>query len=296
MSTTSLPMRLGLTLWSHSGWQSEFYGSGTSAGDRLARYAEVFNTVEGNTTFYASPGAHTVLNWRDATPDEFRFTFKLPKAITHEHRLRNASPLLNDFLTLMAPLQHKIGMWTIQLPASFGPEDLGVLYRFRQQFPKDFPLGLEVRHPQFFAKGAAEKELNQWLIEQNIDRIIMDSRPVFSASPTDPVVLDAQQKKPKVPVHAIATAHHPMVRFIGHPDLEANVAFFTPWLTKLSEWIAHGKQPYLMIHTPDNLLAPQLAKKIYGQLQTHVQNQFALTLPDLSEFPAQKGNNQLSMF
>lgn len=296
MSTTSLPMRLGLTMWSHSGWQSEFYGSGTSAGDRLARYAEVFNTVEGNTTFYASPAPHTVLNWRDATPDEFRFTFKLPKAITHENRLRNSTQLLTDFLTLMEPLHHKIGMWTIQLPAAFGPEDLAVLYRFCQQFPKQLPLGLEVRHSLFFAKGDAEKELNQWLIEQHIDRIIMDSRPVFSASPTDPVVLDAQQKKPKVPVHAIATAQHPMIRFIGHPDLDANLAFFTPWLNKLPEWIAQGKQPYLMIHTPDNLLAPKLAQKIYEQLQAHVQSQCELTLPDLSEFPAQKGINQLSMF
>ena len=296
MSTTSLPMRLGLTMWSHSGWQSEFYGSGTSSGDRLARYAEVFNTVEGNTTFYASPAPHTVLNWRDATPDEFRFTFKLPKAITHENRLRNSTQLLTDFLTLMEPLHHKIGMWTIQLPAAFGPEDLAVLYRFCQQFPKQLPLGLEVRHPLFFAKGDAEKELNQWLIEQHIDRIIMDSRPVFSASPTDPVVLDAQQKKPKVPVHAIATALHPMIRFIGHPDLDANQAFFTPWLNKLPEWIAQGKQPYLMIHTPDNLLAPKLAQTLYQKLQNHVQRQCELTLPDLSEFPAQKGINQLSMF
>ncbi|WPC75287.1 DUF72 domain-containing protein [Vibrio porteresiae] len=289
-------MRLGLTMWSHSGWQSEFYGSGTSAGDRLARYAEVFNTVEGNTTFYASPAPHTVLNWRDATPDEFRFTFKLPKAITHENRLRNSTQLLTDFLTLMEPLHHKIGMWTIQLPAAFGPEDLAVLYRFCQQFPKQLPLGLEVRHPLFFAKGDAEKELNQWLIEQDIDRIIMDSRPVFSASPTDPVVLDAQQKKPKVPVHAIATAQHPMIRFIGHPDLDSNLAFFTPWLNKLPEWIAQGKQPYLMIHTPDNLLAPKLAQTLYKELQNHVQRQCELTLPDLSEFPAQKGINQLSMF
>uniref|UniRef100_UPI003D0F2734 DUF72 domain-containing protein n=1 Tax=Vibrio sp. TaxID=678 RepID=UPI003D0F2734 len=50
-----LPLRLGLTLWSHSDWQQSFYGSGTKPAERLEKYAQVFHTVEGNTTFYATP-------------------------------------------------------------------------------------------------------------------------------------------------------------------------------------------------------------------------------------------------
>lgn len=144
--------------------------------------------------------------------------------------------------------------------------------------PADFPLGVEVRHLAFFGKGEAEKALNQWLIEQNVDRIIMDSRPVFSALPNTEAVIDAQQKKPKVPVHAIATAEHPMIRFIGHPERDANLPFFRAWQHKLPEWIAQGKQPYLMIHTPDNDLAPQLARQLYQQLQQ------TIVLPDLAPF------------
>ncbi len=95
-------------------------------------------------------------------------------------------------------------------------------------------------------------------MEQNIDRIIMDSRPVFAAKPDTPAVIDAHEKKPKVPVHAIATAEHPMIRFIGHPDMEQNLRFFKPWENKLAEWVQQGKQPYVMIHTPDNVEAPEL--------------------------------------
>lgn len=284
------PLRLGLTMWSHPFWQQHFYGSGTQASERLEKYSQVFHTVEGNTTFYASPSPSTVHNWKSATHDDFRFTFKLPKAITHQNLLSGCQDELKSFMNLMEPLHQRVGMWTIQLPAAFGPQHLQQLIKFRQYFPAQFPLGVEVRHPSFFAKGEEEKALNQWLNEENIDRIIMDSRPLFSAKRDNDAIIDAQQKKPRVPVHAISTGNKPMIRFIGHPDLDANLPFFEPWLKKLPLWMAEGKQPYVMIHTPDNNYAPELAVSLYEKMQRLV------TLPDLEPFPAQRDNNQLSMF
>lgn len=290
-----LPVRLGLTMWSHNNWQQSFYGKGTKPSERLEKYARVFHTVEGNTTFYATPTLSTVNNWKAATHDEFRFTFKLPQAITHQQMLRGSQSQLKEFMHIMQPLHDRIGQWTIQLPAAFSPEHLDILKKFCALFPPNFPIGVEVRHPAFFAKGEAEIALNQWLIENNYDRIIMDSRPVFSEplEPTHPhyeSLFDAQQKKPKVPVHAIATASQPMVRFIGHPQEEKNLAFFQPWLAKLPQWIAQGKQPYLFIHTSDNLIAPELAATLYKSLQQQT------LLPDLSPFPADDGVSQLQMF
>ena len=287
---TTLPLRLGLTLWSHSAWQPFFYGKGTQSSDRLAKYSEVFHTVEGNTTFYASPSASTVRNWRDATPDEFRFTFKLPKFITHEQQLRGCQQALHDFLTLMAPLHEKIGQWTLQLPAQFSPNEFATLQQFCRLFPAELPLGIEVRHPAFFRKGPEEIALNQWLMAEQYDRIIMDSRPVFSVPPTNDILVEAQKKKPQVPVHALATANHPMIRFIGLPTVDDNLTFFQPWLKKLPQWISEGKHPYLMIHTADNHYAPQLAQSLYQQLADIV------TLPPLASFPATQGQHQISMF
>ncbi len=285
-----LPLRLGLTMWSHNNWQQSFYGSGTKPAERLERYASVFHTVEGNTTFYATPNTQTVLNWRASTHDDFKFTFKLPKAITHQQMLRGCDDMLREFMLVMEPLHERVGQWTIQLPATFGPEHLDQLKRFCASFPPHFPLGVEVRHPAFFAKGDEERQLNQWLVESGIDRIIMDSRPVFAATPNTEAIIDAQQKKPRVPVHAIATAQHPMVRFIGHPIEQENANFLTPWLSKLPQWIAEGKQPYVMIHTADNIIAPELARDLYRQLQK------ATSLPDLATFPAQDGDQQIQMF
>ncbi len=285
-----LPLRLGLTMWSHNNWQQSFYGSGTKPAERLEKYAQVFHTVEGNTTFYATPSITTVQNWKSATNDDFRFTFKLPKAITHQQMLKGSQAQLKEFMQIMAPLHDRIGQWTIQLPAAFGPEHLDALKQFCALFPPSFPIGVEVRHPAFFAKGDAERALNQWLMERGYDRIIMDSRPVFAAKPDNEAIIDAQMKKPKVPVHAIATASHPMIRFIGHPLEQQNYDFFTPWLSKLPQWIAEGKQPYVMIHTADNIVAPELAANLYKMLQKSV------ALPELAPFPANDGNSQLQMF
>ncbi|MGI2260676.1 DUF72 domain-containing protein [Shewanella sp. GXUN23E] len=263
MSLSDTALFVGLPMWTHQHWQSSIYGG---SADKLAAYADMFNTVEGNTTFYATPTVQTVLAWRDATPADFRFTFKLPQAITHQLQLRNCRAQLCDFLQTMSAIADKTGVWKIQLPPSFGPDGLDALARFLEWMPEGYHCGVEVRHPALFAKGEAERAFNRLLMDRGASRIMIDTRPVFAAPADSPAVIDAHSKKPRVPVHALATDNFPVVRFIGHPVLEANDTFFAPWLVKLANWIQEGKQPYLFIHTPDNVLAPQLARRLTQQL------------------------------
>ncbi len=281
-STNPTPLYLGMAMWSHKNWQQSIFAGET---DKLAAYGRVFNTVEGNTTFYATPSSQSVLNWRDAVADDFRFTFKLPQTITHQMQLQNCSKELNEFLQIMSPLAEKTGVWKIQLPAAFGPDSLYLLEQLLDAMPTGFHSGVEVRHPAFFAKGEAERALNRLLIDKGADRIIIDTRPVFAAPPDLEAVIDAHQKKPRVPVHAIATSDSPVVRFIGHPELEANDAFFTPWLAKLSNWIEEGRRPFLFVHTPDNALAPELAVRLLSQLQQHQPQLPSVTLASAQPVP-----------
>lgn len=276
--------RLGLAMWSHSNWQESVYGHGTKQAERLARYATIFNTVEGNTSFYATPAQQTVMNWHSATPDSFRFTFKLPQTITHQRLLQHCGQELKDFFQIMAPLIDKTGIWKIQLPAHFGPESLPALAQFLDQIPQGLTYGVEVRHAAFFAKGDAERALNRLLIDKKVNRIIMDSRPLFALPPCNVAIIDAHKKKPRVPVHAIATANNPVVRFIGQPDdavaqlaqqgvavlPKDNDTFFDNWLTQLPQWLAEGREPYLFIHTPDNEAAPELAIRLYQKLRSQI--------------------------
>lgn len=294
-------IRLGLAMWSHHLWQTPIYGANIANSERLARYANVFNTVEGNTSFYATPRVQTVKNWHSATPPEFKFTFKLPQTVTHQRQLQTCQQEVRDFFTVMEPLIDKTGIWKIQLPAYFGPESLATLAQFLTQLPTGLTYGVEVRHKAFFAKGDAERDLNRLLMECGINRIIMDSRPLFALPPSNSAIIDAHKKKPKVPVHAIATANQPVVRFIGqnddavsllaeqgiHPLPKDNTAFFNNWLRQLPAWLDEGKEPYLFVHTPDNINAPQLAVRLYKllqtQLTTHAKGAYQLPNIDLLE-------------
>jgi len=223
--------------------------------------------VEGNTTLYALPKAEIVERWRDQTTDSFRFCFKFPATISHQAALRQCDDLKQEFFSRLAPLAGRIGQYWLQLPATFGPQDLPALWAFLDGLPDAFTYGVEVRHPQFFAKGDAEQALNRGLHQRGVNRVILDSRPVHTAIPTTQEIIDAQRKKPKVPVHALVTAKNPMVRFIGSDDMARNQAFFQVWLDKLALW-QETTTPYLFLHTPDIAEVPELVHILWPEMQT----------------------------
>jgi uncharacterized protein YecE (DUF72 family) len=106
----------------------------------------------------------------------------------------------------------------------------------------EFTYGVEVRHPEFLPK-VKQKALNRGLHERAVNRVILDSRPVHSAIPHNEAIVDAQRKKPKVPVHAVVTAQNPMVRFIGSDNMQQNQAMFAVWL-QIAKW-EQTTTPYL---------------------------------------------------
>lgn len=94
--------------------------------------------------------------------------------------------------------------------------------------------------------------------------MILDSRPVHSAAATSPAMIDAQQKKPKVPVHAVMTARQPMVRFIGGDDMALGTV--SRLASDPGEWHQSGT-PWLFLHTPDIAFAPALVDTLWGDLR-----------------------------
>lgn len=261
-----MSLYLGLPQWSHPAWPGQLLGVGAKPAEHLAHYARVFNTVEGNTTFYASPTPETVRRWADAVPPQFRFSFKFPQAISHQSDLVSAGKQVADFITLLGPLHGQLGLLKLQLPARFGPAGLPRLAAFFEGLPPDFTYALEVRHPDFFAKGEAERALNRLLMDKGINRIMLDSRPLFSVPASlaakNAALVDAQGKKPRLPVHLLATANSPVVRLIGLPHPEDNHPFLPSWLPHWKQWLAEGKDLYLFIHTADNARAPELARQV----------------------------------
>ncbi|MGP0174831.1 DUF72 domain-containing protein [Pseudomonas sp. NCHU5208] len=274
--TAALPYFLGCPSWSEAAWRATLYPADTRPVDFLARYTQVFNAVEGNTTFYARPSEQTVARWAQAMPAHFRFCAKLPRDISHSDDLCLQLGASADFRQLLAPLGERVAPYWLQLPASFGPPRLAELAAFIEAWG-DGALAIEVRHPEFFAKGETERALNRLLQARGIERICLDSRALFSCTEQTPAVLHAQAKKPRLPTRPTAFSGSPQLRFIGHPELLANDPFMQPWLDKVAGWIEQGLRPYVFAHTSDNRLAPELARRFHEQLSQR--------LPGLPELP-----------
>ncbi|CAM3902441.1 DUF72 domain-containing protein [Vreelandella rituensis] len=262
----TLPIYLGLPMWANADWLGSLYPP--HAGRELLHdYAKVFSSVEGNTTFYSgAPRSDIVATWARQVPPHFRFCFKLPASITHEQRLTR----LEDawaFLHALAPLHARLGPTMVQLPRDFGSRELPKLKALLAGWPRDLPCAVEVRHPEFFHKGEAEKALNRLLITYRANRVMLDVRPLFSTPAHGHSGLaKAQQEKPKLPLHVLSTGDSPVIRFIGHIDKLINKRYFAPWEKRLNLWISQGKTVFLFVHTPDNREAPEMARSLYKPL------------------------------
>lgn len=141
-------VRLGTQGWSYDDWKGVFYPPGAKQEDRLPFYAAVFDTVELDTTFYHPPRATIARSWARHTPDGFRFAAKVPRAITHDARLRGVGEQLDVFARAMDPLGEKLGPLLLQLPAEFTRDDatLRDLERLLAGASDGLRLAVEFRH------------------------------------------------------------------------------------------------------------------------------------------------------
>jgi uncharacterized protein YecE (DUF72 family) len=117
--STHLQYYIGCSGWSYSAWQGPFYPSNMdNSSDWLKFYSSVFDYVEIDSSFYRTPNVFTVKNWLKRTPENFKFTAKFPKVITHDKRLKDTSKELEYFFQSMLPLKDRTLALLIQLPPS----------------------------------------------------------------------------------------------------------------------------------------------------------------------------------
>jgi uncharacterized protein YecE (DUF72 family) len=257
-------------MWAHARWQGRHLPADLPQSERLRAYATWCDAVEGNTTFYATPSRATVESWAAQTSEDFRFLIKLPKPITHEHRLMNAGEELRAFLEAMEPLGRRVHAFWIQLPGSFSPADVGTLARFLQGLPREHRYAVEVRHRAFFEEERAERLLERVLAGVEAEWVPFDTTVMFASPPTSDAERDAWTKKPRVPRRTRALTAHPLVRYLGRDAEERTVEGWRPWVEQAVEWLREGREPTVFIHTPDNADALRLARRFHDEVRERV--------------------------
>jgi uncharacterized protein YecE (DUF72 family) len=147
-------------------------------GTGLERYATRFGAVEINSTFYKSHKPQTYARWAAAVPDGFRFSLKLPKAITHDRRLVDVGPLVDRFLDEVVAIGAKLGALLIQLPPSL-VFDVSVTRDFLTFLRRRAGgrIVCEPRHASWF-----DREADRLLSEFDVARVAADPARVPQAS------------------------------------------------------------------------------------------------------------------
>lgn len=281
---------IGCTGWSLKEWVGTFFTDDARPEKFLEQYASVFNSVEGNTTFYGVPDAETVKSWGARTPDGFKFCFKFHRSITHEGDLMESGDQVHRFLETFDPISDRLGPFHIQLPARFSPDRFQKLEFLLGILPNAYSYALEVRHPDFYDQGKVENRLNRLLKSYNVDRVIFDTRKLHAMKSQDPTIREAQQKKPRLPVRFQTTGSRPFVRFVGANDALNNETYLKEWAIVIADWMKEGLHPYIFTHSPDRVGQPSIARAFHRMLGD------LISLDPMPAWPVERQNEQLDLF
>jgi uncharacterized protein YecE (DUF72 family) len=159
----SVRIHAGTSGYSYPEWKGTFYPEKFSAKDMLRYYAQRFETVEINNTFYRMPTEALLSSWAAQVPEGFTFVLKAPKRITHDRRLRECDELVSFFVRTAGTLGARRGPLLFQLPPNF-KKDVPLLRDFLTLIPAGPRVAVEFRNATWFddetwavlrARGAA---------------------------------------------------------------------------------------------------------------------------------------------
>jgi uncharacterized protein YecE (DUF72 family) len=194
---------VGTSSWADPGFVKEWYPPKMAAKERLPWYAQRFQTVELNSSFYAVPDRSTVHQWVAATPDEFTFDVKVHRALSrHAAPLDSLPPdlrdgvettergrvrlsrelelaLANRLVEETAPLADagKLGAYLIQLTPAFAPRrhELEELDQLVDALAPH-PVAVELRHRGWVREKRVERTLG-WFSERGVTFVCVDAPP-----------------------------------------------------------------------------------------------------------------------
>lgn len=136
---------LGTVGWGYDHWKGIFYPESMPPRQYLAHYAQFFDSVEIDSTFYGTPPLERVRNWAQSVPPGFIFCPKTPQQITHEARLTRPD-LMREFVETIKGFGRHLGVVLIQLPPDFTTAEGSVLVSFLAALPLGVRYAIEFRH------------------------------------------------------------------------------------------------------------------------------------------------------
>ena len=144
-----MTLYVGTSGYSYKEWKGSFYPEKISPKEMLNYYASRLHAVELNNTFYRLPQPGMIENWKSQVPENFRFSVKASKLITHFKRLKDAGRETRLMLETISALEDRLGAVIFRLPEDL-KKDLKRLEAFLKLLPADTPAVFDFRHPTWF--------------------------------------------------------------------------------------------------------------------------------------------------
>lgn len=152
----NLKLHIGCSSYYNSNWKPEFYPKDLVKSKWFDFYCEHFSTYEMNGTFYKAPTLKVMQNWYDKSPENFIYTVKAPKTITHLKRFKDCKDDIKTFYQVCKEgLKEKLGLLLFQLPPSFhySEENLELVLN---SLDSSFKNVVEFRHESWWKKEVFE--------------------------------------------------------------------------------------------------------------------------------------------
>jgi uncharacterized protein YecE (DUF72 family) len=180
-------LNIGCSGWSYEGWKGNFYPKKMESKDYLSYYSKFFKFVEVDSTYYHIPSRSSVRGWKDKTPEDFKFSLKFPKVITHEKKLEDVIKPLSMLFYSLEPLIEKTITLLIQLPPFLSEKKGFSLLQYMVRYlDKRFRYSIEFRHSSWF-----NDNVYNWMKENNISLVwsIRDKLQTSSIITSDQIYL-----------------------------------------------------------------------------------------------------------
>ena len=144
-----MKLYIGTSGFGYKAWNGKFYPKDLPAAEMLRYYAERFNAVEINNTYYRMPDASVLQGWANDVPADFQFAFKSPGQITHTKRLKNADEAVTHLFDVVGVLEQPLAPLLFGLPPNF-KKDTRRLADFLATLPTSCRAAFEFRHQSWF--------------------------------------------------------------------------------------------------------------------------------------------------
>jgi uncharacterized protein YecE (DUF72 family) len=164
-----MAIRIGTSGFIYEHWRRRFYPA-SSRGSELERYAQAFDTVELNVTFYRMPPAATFRSWAARVPEGFLFAVKASRYLTHVKRLQDPRASVDVLVERARELGSHLGPILIQLPPDL-ELDCSALGETLDAFPPGIRLAVEPRHDSWFVD-----DVRRLLVDRNVALCVADRR------------------------------------------------------------------------------------------------------------------------